>query len=106
MESPAGTSLIGGTSVATLGSVQVGNTGTAVTFTIRNVGDSDLTGVAISKNGSHPGDFIVVDPVANTLSAGASITFTVTFKPTAGGTAPPPSKSTTTMRTKTRSILT
>ena len=86
VENAAGTSLIDGTAVATLGSVQVGITGTAVTFTIRNTGDSDLAGIAISKNGSHPGDFIVADPVANILAAGASTTFTVTFKPTAGGT--------------------
>ncbi len=86
VENPAATSLIDGAPAANLGSVRVGNSGTAVTFTIRNVGDSDLTGVAISKNGSHPGDFIVVDPVANTLAPGASTTFAITFQPTAGGT--------------------
>ena len=86
VEKPAGTGLIDGTAVANLGTVLVGKTGTPVSFTIRNTGDLDLTGLAIAKNGSHAGDFTVIAPGASLLAPGASTTFTVTFKPTAGGT--------------------
>ena len=40
------------------GSVTIGSNA-PLTFTIRNTGDADLTGLTISKNGANPGDFTV-----------------------------------------------
>lgn len=53
------------------------------TFTIRNTGDADLTGLALSRaGGSTPDDFKVGNLGATTLGPGASTTFTVTISPT------------------------
>jgi hypothetical protein len=52
---------------------------------ITNRGTADLTGLAITKDGSHPADFTVTALGATTLAPGASTTFTVTFSPTAVG---------------------
>ncbi|MCB1133094.1 MAG: choice-of-anchor D domain-containing protein, partial [Verrucomicrobiae bacterium] len=56
-----------------------------LTMTIRNTGNTDLTGLAVSTSGSHPSDFIATAPGATTLAPDATTTFTVTFTPTADG---------------------
>jgi hypothetical protein len=56
------------------------------TFTILNAGTLNLTGLAITKNGTHAADFSVGPLGSTTLAAGASTTFTVTFRPGAAGT--------------------
>ncbi len=53
------------------------------TFTITNDGTADLTLGVISQDGADNADFSVGAPVTNTLSAGTSTTFTVTFTPSA-----------------------
>lgn len=65
--------------------VLVGASGTARTFTVRNEGTADLTGLMLTLAGAHPGDFAVGAPSATTLAPGATATFTVTFTPTAAG---------------------
>ena len=69
------------------GSVGVGSSGGAVTFTIENSGDANLTGLVITKSGTHLADFTVtaVSPAAPVAAAG-STAFTVTFAPSAPGT--------------------
>ncbi|MCX6872186.1 MAG: choice-of-anchor D domain-containing protein, partial [Verrucomicrobia bacterium] len=55
-------------------------------FTIRNPGTTDLTGLAITFDGTNPGDFsVTANPTAPVVAAG-STTFTVQFAPTALGT--------------------
>lgn len=44
-----------------------------------------LTGLAITRDGAHPGDFTVSAPGVTTLLPGESTTFTVTFTPGASG---------------------
>jgi alpha-tubulin suppressor-like RCC1 family protein len=56
------------------------------TFTIRNAGNSPLTGLALSKSGTNQGDFSLSALAGSTLAPGATSTFTVTFQPVAGGT--------------------
>ncbi len=85
VEQPAGTGLVDGTASVDFGTEEVGDTGVASTFTIRNIGNDDLTGLAITTDGANDGDFVVSDPGATTLAAGASTTFTVAFKPTGEG---------------------
>jgi uncharacterized cupredoxin-like copper-binding protein len=51
------------------------------TFTITNDGTADLTLGDISQDGADNADFSVGAPATNTLSAGSSTTFTVTFTP-------------------------
>ena len=73
----------GGSNVG-FGSVNVG-ANTSLAFTIRNDGYSDLTGLAVSKDGTDAGDFILGTLGATTLAAKTSTTFTVTFAPIATG---------------------
>jgi uncharacterized membrane protein len=83
VEQPAGTNLNDGGSVA-FGTVTLGSNA-ARTFTIRNIGTANLTGLALSKSGTHAADFALGSLGATTLTPGTSTTFTVTFTPGAVG---------------------
>ncbi|HEX7260226.1 MAG TPA: choice-of-anchor D domain-containing protein, partial [Luteolibacter sp.] len=67
------------------GSVLVG-TGSSLTYTIKNTGDGDLTGISIIKSGTHAADFTVTTPPAATVAPGDSTTFALEFTPGAVGT--------------------
>jgi uncharacterized delta-60 repeat protein len=83
VEDAAGTDLPDGVATIDFGSVMVGSTSAAKTFTIINRGTADLAGLAITTDGSHPGDFTVGALGATALTPGANTTFTVAFTPTA-----------------------
>jgi probable HAF family extracellular repeat protein len=83
---PATSSLVDGNSKKSFGTVKVGRTGSAKTFTITNAGSSKLTGLAITMTGQQKGDFVVSAPTKTSLPPGSSTTFKVTFKPRAKGT--------------------
>ena len=84
VEQPAGTGLTDGSADIAFGSVDTGASA-ARTFTIKNTGTADLTGLAVTKNGTHNADFTLGDLGASTLAAGASTTFEITFSPGAAG---------------------
>ena len=86
VEQPVGTDLADGSASVSCGSAAVGASASAVTFTIRNTGTSDLTGLAVTKDGSHAADFAVGALGSTTLPPGTSTTFNVTFTPSAAGT--------------------
>jgi hypothetical protein len=54
---------------------------TAQTFTIKNTGTANLTGIAVTITGAHPTDFLLNAAGATTLAPNATMTFTVSFKP-------------------------
>jgi hypothetical protein len=81
VQQPLGTDLTSGSATRNFGSVIEGQSGTATSFTIKNTGSANLTGLAISISGFHSGDFAVTGPSAITVAPGASATFTVAFKP-------------------------
>lgn len=83
---PAGSNLVDGKTTKSFGTVKIGKSGTAKTFTIKNTGTANLTGLSITKDGPHKSNFIVTSPAKTSLAAGASTTFKVTFKPSAKGT--------------------
>jgi uncharacterized repeat protein (TIGR01451 family) len=84
VEQPVNTGIAdGGTNL--FGTVS-GGSNEVQTFTIRNTGAADLTGLAITKNGAQAAEFTVSSLGTTTLTAGSTTTFTVTFAPTAGGT--------------------
>ena len=58
---------------------------TSRTYTIRNVGYIDLTGLALSKNGTNAAEFMLGALGTTSLGAGNSTTFTVSFSPTSAG---------------------
>lgn len=65
-------------------SVALGANSPPMEFTILNTGDDILTGIEITRDGDHPGDFIISTPAAS-VEGGSSTTFTVTFSPGAQG---------------------
>lgn len=77
-----------GVGVFAMPTTPVGNTSAAQTFTIQNIGGSDLTGLAVTKAAQGNPDEITVDTTAMPamLAPGAATSFTVTFSPTAEGT--------------------
>jgi pimeloyl-ACP methyl ester carboxylesterase len=85
IEQPDGMALVDGGAVAGFGTLNLSSSGEPVTFTIRNVGGEDLTGISLSKDGTHGHDFTVSNPGSTTVQPGQSTTFTVTFAPTTAG---------------------
>ncbi len=81
------TALTDGAGSVSFGTVTLGSSSSAKTFTITNPGTADLTGLAFTpKDGANPGDFTVsVLSGTSVPAAGGSVTFTVTFTPGASG---------------------
>jgi hypothetical protein len=78
--------LTSGASTLRLGTrIEVGKVGELVTLTIRNLGNAALSGLAVSKIGGSPDDFVVTNPLVTSIAPSGSTTFTVRFTPTAGG---------------------
>ncbi|MGV3659958.1 MAG: choice-of-anchor D domain-containing protein [Prosthecobacter sp.] len=82
VEQPAGANLVDGSVTANFGSVLTGST-SSLTFTLKNTGTADLTGISTSISGTNAGDFVVTTAPASSVAAAGSTTLTVTF--TAGG---------------------
>jgi len=85
VEQPLLTNLVDGSASVSLPDALVETTTPVKTFTIRNVGNLDLTGLSISKDGADSDDFTVSGPVSTTVVGGGSTTFTVSFTPGALG---------------------
>ncbi len=73
----------GGTN--TLGSITVGKTSGDFTYTVKNTGTANLTGLVLSVNGTNSADILTTAPLLTTLTPGSTTTFTVKFAPTATG---------------------
>ncbi|MEI6604022.1 MAG: autotransporter-associated beta strand repeat-containing protein, partial [Verrucomicrobiota bacterium] len=86
VEQPLGTNLSDGSASINCGRVIVGNSSSPITFTVKNLGVGDLTGLAVTKDGTHANDFTVGSLGTTTLTSGTSTTLTVTFAPGATGT--------------------
>ena len=84
VEEPEGTSLTDGSATTDFGGVPV-ETSEAKTYTIRNLGNDTLTGLAVGKSGTNAGEFSVGSPGSTSLAPGASTTFSVTLTPTSAG---------------------
>ena len=85
IEQPTGTAVASG-GMRSFGTLVQGSAA-SLTFTINNAGVNDLTGLTITKDGTHAAHFTVTaDPIAPVIPGGTT-TFTVQF-------APPPGPST------------
>jgi hypothetical protein len=84
VEQPVGSELSDG-GTRSFGSCRVGSAGLTKTFTIRNRGLTNLTGLKLSMNITNAGDFILGPLGKTTLYPGGKTTFKVTFKPTVAG---------------------
>lgn len=85
VQQPTGSGLVDGKAKKSFGTVKVGKSGTAKTFTIKNTGTAPLKGLTIKKSGKNAADFAVGKIAAPTLAPGASTKFKITFKPKAAG---------------------
>lgn len=80
-----GTSVsVSATSIA-FGNQRINTTSSAQTVTLRNLGTTTLTGVAISLTGTNASNFAQTNNCGSSLTAGASCTINVTFRPTSLG---------------------
>jgi uncharacterized delta-60 repeat protein len=79
--------LTDGAGSVSFGSVNMGSSSAAFTFTITNPGAADLMNLAITKDGANKDDFAVSTLSGTSVPVGSgSATFTVTFTPGAVGT--------------------
>jgi|GEM_PF-1585347 len=88
VEQPAGTDLADGTASIAFGSFNLGSSAPPRTFTIRNTGTANLTGLSVSKDGANTADFTVGSLGVTTLAPGASTIVNVTFAPVGGASGP------------------
>jgi hypothetical protein len=80
VEQPVNTPVADGGSKS-FGGLKLG-TSTSFTFTIKNPGTADLTGLVVTKDGANTPDFIVnTTGMSATVSAAGSTTFSVNFSP-------------------------
>ncbi len=86
VEPPAGLVLPGGSGSADFGAVELGSSSAAAGFTIRNLGDADLTTLALALDDPGGGGFLL-DTTATAASVvpGGSTSFTLRFAPTVVG---------------------
>jgi uncharacterized protein YkwD len=85
VEQPANTALVDQASTVTFGT-KYHLQPEVRTFTIKNSGTEDLTGLSLSVIGPQAAEFVAGSLGAVTLAPAASTTFTVTFTPTTTGT--------------------
>ncbi len=87
VEQPKGTILTDGVSTVNFGSTEVGGTPTALTFVLRNVGNTSLAAVS-TVTGTNSAEFVVSGlavSLASTNSTVVSDDFVITFTPTGYG---------------------
>ena len=80
-----GTKLTDDGPAVNLGRAVAGSTGPTKVFTIVNLGNGDLKGLAISASGLNKKDFSVTSPGVTELAPGETTSFRVTFSPSARG---------------------
>ena len=81
VEQPSGSDLIDGASTVDFGNVSV-DEDNSHTFTIRNLGTADLTGLEITIDGANADDFTITASPTAPVVPGGSTTFTIKFSPT------------------------
>jgi len=84
VEQAGGIGMIDGISNLDVGAAATGAQLT-MTFTVKNIGTADLTGLDLSKGGANAAEFTLGTLGATTLAAGTSTTFTVIFTPSVTG---------------------
>ncbi|MCP5532465.1 MAG: leucine-rich repeat protein [Akkermansiaceae bacterium] len=85
VEDPAGTDLVSGESIVTFDAAIAYSGSNWQTFTLINRGNAYLSNLSITKSGPNAADFLVGSLSKNHLIIGESITFVVTFRPSAVG---------------------
>ena len=86
VQQPARSSLVDGSAKRSYGTVRIGSSGVTKVFTIRNTGNSTLSGLRTARRTASTRDFIVSQPKKAALAPEETTTFKVTFKPRLRGT--------------------
>lgn len=81
VEGPDSNSLTSGSATLAFGSVYVGANAGELTFTLRNVGTADLSGLSVLFSGDNPFDFSTSAQPPSILAPGSSAQLTVRFTP-------------------------
>ena len=82
IEQPAGTGLNDAVGTVECGAAAIGSSSATKAFTIKNTGAANLTGIAVSADGSDAADWVVnTAGMSATLAPGGSTSFSATFKP-------------------------
>jgi hypothetical protein len=84
VEQPTGTDLTDGAPATGFGNIVLGADASR-TFTIKNTGTADLTGLTVAADGTNAAEFTVTANPASSVAPGGNTTFTVRFKPGAAG---------------------
>jgi alpha-tubulin suppressor-like RCC1 family protein len=85
VEQPADNALADDSASIDFGDTVPGESAVERTFTVRNFGSADLTGLSITLDGTDASDFSVTAAGASVLAPGATTTFTVSFAPASVG---------------------
>jgi hypothetical protein len=85
VQQPVGSALTSGNSKISFGTARIGKAGISRTFTIKNIGNLNLSGLAITKAGAHSKEYTIKKLSRRMLAPEAAITFRVTFKAKAVG---------------------
>lgn len=81
-----GSGLVSGETFLDAGTAAWMTSAAPVTVVLRNAGTMPLNGLNLSVTGNDAGDFLVTGPLDESVGAGESTTFTVTFQPRGGET--------------------
>ncbi len=85
IEQPQNNNLTAGFSTVSFGEVMAWAGSTSRTFTLRNAGTANLTGIALTLSGIHASEYSVISPPAATVPPGGFTTFSLLFSPQAAG---------------------
>lgn len=85
IEQPAGIVLSNDAPANSFGNVPTGVISSERVFTIRNAGNAALSSLQIFKTGTHTNDFQVTGPQTTSIAGADSVTFSVCFAPSSGG---------------------
>ena len=85
VQQPVGSALTSGTSKISFGTARIGKASISRTFTIKNIGNLNLNGLAITKAGAHSKEYTITRIKRRMLAPESAITFRVTFKAKAVG---------------------
>ncbi|HPA19942.1 MAG TPA: choice-of-anchor D domain-containing protein [Verrucomicrobiae bacterium] len=83
VEQPTGAEVLDGGTRTSFGAPPGGDM--SLTFTIRNIGESNLTGLVITKDGADASDFTVTSSPVAPIAPGSNTTFVIQFAPTSAG---------------------
>jgi hypothetical protein len=76
-----GSELVDGRFPRNFGTTKIDSSGIEKVFVIRNVGNSPLRSIRVTKAGRHAADFVVTQAARNSLAPGGGTSFKVRFKP-------------------------